>query len=124
MFVGQIGAEIYPDMDDMKFGEMLLVCLLAMVCSVGTAPIPNAGMVYLIMLLEAGNIKDEFLQTYGVGLVWVFDWFVDRVETAQNVTSDSFICGILNHYFHGGNGMLSCFMRGMLPEKDDFPQDA
>merc|ERR1712187_751877 len=74
---------------------MLLVALLAMTCSLGTAPIPNAGMVYLTMLLEAANITDNNLQTRGFAMIYLVDWIVDRVETAQNVTSDSFISAII-----------------------------
>merc|ERR1719273_599066 len=103
---------------DISAGQQITLALLAMVCSLGTAPIPSAGLVFLQMLFLAFELPD-YAQELGFALIAVFDWFVDRVETAQNVTSDSFICGILNHYFHGGSGVLSCFMRGMLPEKGD-----
>merc|ERR1719410_2146397 len=81
---------------DISAGKQITLGLLAMVCSLGTAPIPSAEL--------------------GFALIAVFDWFVDRVETAQNVTSDSFICGILNHYFKGESGPLTCCMRGIVPE--------
>merc|ERR1719479_343639 len=95
LFVHQVGEEQGILDGGMPFGDMLLVALLAMTCSLGTAPIPNAGMVYLTMLLEAADITDPNLQKLGIGMVYLVDWIVDRVETAQNVTSDSFISAII-----------------------------
>lgn len=90
----------------MNFGDMLMVCLLAMMSSIGTAPIPNAGLVYVVMLMEAGGIVNPELQSFGLGLIYMFDWLVDRVETAQNVTSDSFISKILAHHAAGGTNVM------------------
>lgn len=98
------GCEYYTP--GMNFGDMLMVCLLAMMSSIGTAPIPNAGLVYVVMLMEAGGIENSALQSFGLGLIYMFDWLVDRVETAQNVTSDSFISKILAHHGAGGKNML------------------
>lgn len=102
--------------ETLSAGQQLTLALLAMVCSLGTAPIPSAGLVFLQMLFFAVNLSDE-AQEKGFALIAIFDWLVDRVETAQNVTSDSFICGILNHYFQGGSGLLNCCMRGIQPEE-------
>jgi len=100
LFVNQMGEELY-DMDAMSFGNMLLIAVLAMTCSLGTAPIPNAGLVYLTMLMEAADITDPKLQGLGMALIMLVDWIVDRVETAQNVTSDSFISGIIAYSEYG-----------------------
>jgi len=95
LFVHQVGEEQGLFSGGMPFGDMLLVALLSMTCSLGTAPIPNAGMVYLTMLLEAANITHPGLQASGFAMIYLVDWIVDRVETAQNVTSDSFISAII-----------------------------
>lgn len=95
VFAHQMGEELKVITDGgMVFGDMLFVAFLAMVCSLGTAPIPNAGLVYLTMLLEAGNIPSE-IQGLALAAITIFDWLVDRVETAQNVGSDSFISSII-----------------------------
>jgi len=87
------------------------VAILSMVCSMGAAPVPNAGLVFLTMLYKSANIPDE-AQGLGYALISAVDWLIDRVETAQNVTSDSFICGILSHYYGTLNkGCLSPIMR-------------
>merc|ERR1719336_503847 len=96
LFTAQVGAELEQfDQDDLSFGNQLLVALLAMVCSLGTAPIPNAGIVYLTMLYEAADITDTNLQGLGIAMIVLVDWIVDRVETAQNVGSDSFVSAII-----------------------------
>jgi len=103
VFAHQMGEELTKLVDGqdvpyidggMMFGDMLFVAFLAMVCSLGTAPIPNAGLVYLTMLLEAGNIP-EGIHGLALSAITIFDWLVDRVETAQNVGSDSFISSII-----------------------------
>jgi len=102
---------------DIAAGSQITLALMSMVCSLGTAPVPNAGLVFLQMLFLAVDLPEE-AQGLAFSLILAFDWFVDRIETAQNVTSDSFICGILNHYFQGNSGPLSCCMRQMVPERD------
>jgi len=104
LMTAQVGVALDQfDQDDISFGNQLLVALLAMVCSLGTAPIPNAGLVYLTMLFEAADIKDEQLQGMGIAIFMIVDWIVDRAETAQNVSSDSFISAIIAYspYFAG-----------------------
>jgi len=88
------------------------IAILAMVCSLGTAPVPNAGLVFLTMLFTTADLPVE-AQGLGYALISSVDWLIDRVETAQNVTSDSFLCGILTHYYNGGSGCLSFMLRGI-----------
>jgi len=94
------------------------IALLAMVCSLGTAPVPNAGLVFLTMLYTSASIPDE-AQGLGFALINAVDWLIDRVETAQNVTSDSFLCGILSHYYGTNNGgCLGFFLRNLAKPGD------
>lgn len=84
---------------EMPFGEQFVVALIAVVCSIGTAPIPNAGLVYITMLFSATNneflSQDEVIGT-GLTLILLMDWLVDRFETAQNVWSDCNIARIIS----------------------------
>jgi len=87
--------------------NQVTIAILSVICSVGAAPIPNASLVFLTLMFSAGKIPLE-VQGIGYGLISTVDWMIDRLETAQNVTSDSFLCGILNHYYNGHSGCLSC----------------
>merc|ERR1719411_1225532 len=78
----------------LDFGQVVVVMLLAEVVSVGTAPIPNAGMVYLTMIFDAAGLGDYTAE--GLAILYVLDWFVDRVETSVNVTSDQFVAKIID----------------------------
>merc|ERR1711902_38000 len=75
-------------------GTVFVIMILSVVISVGTAPIPNAGMVYLTMLFEAAGMGD--LAGEGLATLFVLDWFVDRIETAVNVTSDQYVAKIID----------------------------
>merc|ERR1719334_619379 len=79
---------------EVDFGTVIVVLLLSVLVSVGTAPIPNAGMVYLTMIFEAAGLGDYVAE--GLAILFVLDWFVDRIETAVNVTSDQFVAKIID----------------------------
>jgi len=97
------------------------IALLAMVCSLGTAPVPNAGLVFLTMIYHAAKIPNN-AQGLGFALINAVDWLIDRVETAQNVTSDSFLCGILSHYYDtdgtGNGGCLNFFLKDLAKREE------
>jgi len=78
----------------MNGSQIFSVLVLAVLVSVGTAPIPNAGMVYLTMIFEAAGLSDYTGE--GLAILMVLDWFVDRIETAVNVTSDQFVAKIID----------------------------
>eukprot|EP00484_Ammonia_sp_Unknown_P016655 CAMPEP_0197040424 /NCGR_PEP_ID=MMETSP1384-20130603/17116_1 /TAXON_ID=29189 /ORGANISM="Ammonia sp." /LENGTH=601 /DNA_ID=CAMNT_0042471173 /DNA_START=43 /DNA_END=1848 /DNA_ORIENTATION=- len=73
----------------LDFGKIFVVMILSVVISIGTAPIPNVGMVYLTMLFEAAGIGEYAGE--GIATLFVLDWLVDRIETAVNVTSDQYV---------------------------------
>jgi len=81
-------------------GTQITIALLAMTCSIGTAPIPNAGLVYITMLFTAagGRLAEDDVISLGLAMIVVFDWFIDRVETAQNVWSDCVACALFDHF--------------------------
>jgi Na+/H+-dicarboxylate symporter len=61
-----------------------LVFLTATLAAVGAAGIPEAGLVTMVMVLQAVGLPLE-----GVGMLLAMDWFLDRCRTAVNVWSDS-----------------------------------
>jgi len=116
MFTAQMTANF-----ELSSSTQFTVALLSMVCSLGAAPVPNAGLVFLTMLYATAGIPED-AQGLGYALISAVDWLIDRVETAQNVTSDSFLCGILSHYYGTSNrGCLSFLMKNLTPKER--PQD-
>merc|ERR550534_3573211 len=97
MFTAQMTANF-----ELSSARQFTIAILSMVCSMGAAPVPNAGLVFLTMLYSTAGIPLG-AQGLGYALISAVDWLIDRVETAQNVTSDSFLCGILSHYSGEGN---------------------
>ena len=79
---------------ELSIGTIIVIALLSMVVSIGTAPIPNAGMVYILMLLRAADLEEYEAQA--IGTLFVVEWFNDRLQTAVNVTSDQFIAKIVD----------------------------
>ncbi len=71
---------------DLSFVQQVTVFLTATLASVGAAAIPHAGLVTLVIVLQAVNLPIE-----GIGLIFAVDWFLDRCRTTVNVWGDS--CG-------------------------------
>merc|ERR1719150_3615829 len=61
----------------------------------GAAPIPSAGLVLLITIMESVDIPVNAL----FGLIIAVDWIYDRPETMTNIVGDSFAAGIMAHHF-------------------------
>jgi len=104
---------------ELSSATQFTLAILAMVCSLGTAPVPNAGLVFLTMLYTSAGMPEE-AAGLGYALISAVDWLVDRVETAQNVTSDSFLCGILSHYYGTNNaGILRPLMKNLQADVEE-----
>ena len=69
---------------DLGVGAQLVVVLTATLAAVGAAGIPQAGLVTLVMVLQAAGLPTE-----GVGLILAVDWLLDRFRTAVNVWGDA-----------------------------------
>jgi Na+/H+-dicarboxylate symporter len=67
-------------------GEQVAVAFVSAFVSIGAAPIPSAGLVYLILIMSAVSIP----VTESVSFVLAIDWFLDRCQTCCNVTGDTF----------------------------------
>lgn len=66
------------------FGEQVLVFLTATLAAIGAAGIPEAGLVTMVIVLQAVGLPLE-----GIGMLLSIDWFLDRLRTATNVWGDS-----------------------------------
>ena len=77
-------------------GDVVVVCIVSALCSMGAAPIPSAGAVLLVVILETCQVPAGF----GFALILAVDWLYDRPETMVNVAGDSF-AAVLAQLRHG-----------------------
>ena len=71
--------------------QVAIVVLLAILASVAAAAIPEAGLVTMVMILQAVHLPIE-----GIGLILAVDWFLDRCRTAVNVMGDMTVSSLLD----------------------------
>jgi len=69
---------------DMSFGDQAIVFFTATLAAIGAAGIPQAGLVTMILVLQAVDLPLE-----GIALILAVDWFLDRIRTTVNVWGDS-----------------------------------
>lgn len=69
---------------ELSLAQLGLVAVTATLAAIGAAAIPEAGLVTLILVLEAVNLPAE-----GIGLLLSIDWILDRFRTTVNVWGDS-----------------------------------
>lgn len=73
-------------------GHLAVVSLTATAASIGAAGIPQAGLVTMVMVLNAVGLPAD-----DVAIIFAVDWFLDRFRTAINVLGDAFGAGIVEH---------------------------
>ena len=69
---------------EMGFVEQMIVLITATLAGIGAAGIPEAGLVTMVMVLQAVGLPLE-----GIGMLLSIDWFLDRCRTTLNVWGDS-----------------------------------
>jgi Na+/H+-dicarboxylate symporter len=75
-------------------GAQVTIFLTATLAAIGAAGIPQAGLVTMVIVLNAVGLPLE-----GIGLILAIDWFLDRFRTAVNVWGDSVGAAVLDHFF-------------------------
>lgn len=74
-------------------GDIMVLCAMATLCTMGTAPVPSASLVLLATLLSMLNIP----VTETFGLVSAIDWLLDRLRTCANVYGDACVAAVVDH---------------------------
>lgn len=70
--------------DDVTFSEQLTIVLTATLASIGSAAVPGAGLLMLIVVLESIGVPAA-----GIALIFAIDRPLDMLRTTVNVTSDA-----------------------------------
>ncbi len=72
------------------FGAQLEIILLAVLASIGTAAVPSAGIIMLIIILQSINVPAA-----GIALILGVDRILDMCRTVCNVTGDATVATLV-----------------------------
>jgi len=75
---------------DLSIGQQLTIVVTATLASIGSAGVPGAGIVMLIIVLEAIGVPSS-----GIAFIFAVDRFLDMLRTVVNITGDSTINAIM-----------------------------
>jgi proton glutamate symport protein len=83
VFIMQV---LWPE--GLVFSNQLVIVLTALMASIGSAAVPGAGMVMLVIVLDAIGFPKELLPI-GLALIFAVDRPLDMLRTTINVTGDA-----------------------------------
>ena len=76
---------------ELDFAAQLTIILTALLASIGAAPVPGAGLIMLVIILEAISVPSG-----GVALILGVDRILDMLRTTANVTGDATVSVLVN----------------------------
>ena len=79
---------------DISFYDQLTIVLTALLASIGTAAVPGAGMVMLVIVLESIGFPADKL-SIGIALIFAVDRPLDMFRTVVNITGDATVSMIV-----------------------------
>ena len=89
VFIMQV---LWPE--GLNFSNQLVIVLTALMASIGSAAVPGAGMVMLVIVLDAIGFPKELLPI-GLALIFAVDRPLDMLRTTINVTGDACVSMIV-----------------------------
>ena len=85
--------------EPLSLGLQITVALTALLVSIGAAGIPHAGLVMMVIVLQAVGLPLEMQ-----GLILAVDRVLDMFRTSVNVWSDSCGCAVIDRFSDGNMG--------------------
>jgi Na+/H+-dicarboxylate symporter len=79
---------------DLTFANQLMIVLIALLASIGSAAVPGAGMVMLVIVLESVGFPADKL-AIGLALIFAVDRPLDMCRTVINVTGDATVSTLI-----------------------------
>jgi len=79
---------------DLTLGDQLTIVLTALLASIGSAAVPGAGMVMLVIVLESIGFPADKL-AIGLALIFAVDRPLDMCRTVINVTGDATVAMVV-----------------------------
>ena len=89
VFIMQV---IWPE--GLTFSNQIVIVATALLASIGSAAVPSAGMVMLVIVLESIGFPEELLPI-GLALIFAVDRPLDMCRTTVNVTGDATVSMII-----------------------------
>lgn len=77
----------------LDFAAQVIIFLTATLAAIGAAGIPEAGLVTMVIVLNAVGLPTE-----GIAMILAIDWFLDRCRTTVNVLGDSVGAAIIDKW--------------------------
>jgi Na+/H+-dicarboxylate symporter len=74
----------------LDLGQQLTIVLTAVVASIGTAAVPGAGIIMLVIILEAIGVP-----VGGIALILGVDRILDMLRTVTNITGDATVATLV-----------------------------
>ena len=87
LFIAQVHGEPLPP------GRVIAIALTSTLAALGAATVPSAGVVTMLMVLQATGLGKY---SGDLGVILAVDWFLDRFRTAVNVLGDTFAAQVVN----------------------------
>ncbi|MFV0482750.1 MAG: dicarboxylate/amino acid:cation symporter, partial [Bacteroidales bacterium] len=78
-------------MIDLSLAQQLTIVITATLASIGSAAVPSAGLVMLILVLQSVGLNPAW-----IGIILPFDRILDMMRTSVNVTGDATVCSIIS----------------------------
>jgi Na+/H+-dicarboxylate symporter len=79
---------------ELTFADQLTIILTALLASIGSAAVPGAGMVMLVIVLESVGFPADKL-AIGLALIFAVDRPLDMCRTVINVTGDATVASLV-----------------------------
>jgi Na+/H+-dicarboxylate symporter len=76
----------------LNIGAQLTIVLTAVMASIGTPAVPGAGIIMLVIILEAVGIPSA-----GIALILGVDRLLDMLRTVTNITGDATVASVVAH---------------------------
>jgi Na+/H+-dicarboxylate symporter len=93
IFIAQAYALVDPSFV-LSFDKQVVIAVTATLAAIGAAGIPEAGLVTMLIVLNAVGLPLEL-----IGLILPIDWLLDRFRTAVNTFGDSVGAAIVDKSF-------------------------
>ena len=101
-------AQLHPDFD-LTFADQIIVAFTALLASIGAAGIPHAGLVMMVIVLQAVGLPVEMQ-----GIIIAVDRVLDMCRTSVNVWSDSCGCAVVARFESGSGAVAELAQEGAV----------